>query len=93
MNLKHDQTGLQVSLQVSARAKPSASASRCGAVRFAEGCITAYLNKQREGSRYPFQIQPAIIIVQHQRDIEVLYRIKRFFDCGQLSKNKGKIDT
>jgi hypothetical protein len=58
-----------------------------------EGCITAYLNKQREGSRYPFQIQPAIIIVQHQRDIEVLYRIQRFFDCGQVSKNKGKNDT
>jgi hypothetical protein len=58
-----------------------------------EGCITAYLNKQREGSRYPFQIQPAIIIVQHQRDIEVLYKIQRFFDCGQVSKNKGKNDT
>lgn len=55
-----------------------------------EGCITAYLNKQKEGNRYPYQIQPVLIIVQHERDIEVLYRIKQFFNCGQVSKNKGK---
>lgn len=55
-----------------------------------EGCITVYFNKQRDGSRYPYQIQPALIIVQHERDIEVLHRLKRFFNCGQVSKNKGK---
>lgn len=34
-----------------------------------EACFTAYLNKQH-GGRFPYQIQPAFIVVQHKRDIE-----------------------
>jgi hypothetical protein len=30
--------------------------------------------------------------VQHRRDIELLYRLKKHFGCGQVSKNKGKND-
>lgn len=53
--------------------------------------FTAYLNKQSEW-RFPYQIQPAFIVVQHRRDIELLHRLKRHFSCGQVNKNKGKND-
>ena len=56
-----------------------------------EACFTAYQNKQKTG-RYPYQIQPAFIVVQHKRDIEILYRLQHHFGCGQVNKNKGKND-
>jgi hypothetical protein len=57
-----------------------------------EGCFTADFNKQLKW-RFPYQIIPSFIVVQHVRDIEVLYRLKEYFNCGQVSKNKGLNDT
>jgi hypothetical protein len=54
-----------------------------------EGCFTAFFNKQKAW-RFPYQIKPALIVVQHERDVEVLYRLKEIFNCGHVSKNKGK---
>lgn len=57
-----------------------------------EKCMTAYQNKQPRW-QFPYQIQAAFIVVQHRRHIEILYRLKQYFGCGQVSKNKEKNDT
>lgn len=57
-----------------------------------EACFTAYLNKQPIW-QFPYQIQPAFIVVQHRQYIQVLYRLQKHFGCGQVNKNKGKNDN
>jgi len=34
-----------------------------------------------------YQVLPEFRIVQHQRDVQVLYALKRFFKCGVVRKN------
>lgn len=58
-----------------------------------EECFCRFLNKQKPTVKYASQIQPAFIVVQHERDIHILYRLQLFFNCGQVSKNKRKSDT
>jgi len=33
------------------------------------------------------QVLPELVIVQHKRDIKVLYAIKNFFNCGIVKRN------
>ncbi len=46
-----------------------------------EGCF--HVSIQRHPSMaIGYQVLPEFVIVQHRRDIQVLYALKRFFGCG-----------
>lgn len=54
-----------------------------------EGCFYVGLNKNQTlilGE----QVLPEFKIVQHQRDLQLLYKIKDFFKCGIVKNNKGQ---
>ena len=34
-----------------------------------------------------YQVLPEFRVVQHERDIQVLYALKRFFECGVVRRN------
>ena len=51
-----------------------------------EGCFHVGINKHEEMSA-GYQILPEFTVVQHERDINVLYALKDFFDCGVVRKN------
>lgn len=57
-----------------------------------EGCFRASIIRNSK-LRFGFQIQPEFIITQHKRDIDLLYKLKSVFDCGIVSKGKGKDDV
>lgn len=57
-----------------------------------EGCFRASIIKNAK-LRFQFQIQLEFVVVQHKRDIDLLYNIKSFFDCGDVSKAKGSLDN
>ena len=51
-----------------------------------EGCFYVGINKHPEMS-VGYQVLPEFRIVQHERDIKVLYALKKFFRCGVVRKN------
>lgn len=54
-----------------------------------EGCFSFSLirnNSLRSG----FQIQGEFTVVQHKRDIQLLYKLKDYFKCGSVSVNHGE---
>ena len=51
-----------------------------------EGCFFIGINPHPEMS-CGYQILPEFTIVQHQSDIQILYRIKKFFGCGVIRTN------
>ena len=53
-----------------------------------EGCFHVAINKLPKMT-LGWQVLPEFRIVQHQRDDEVLYRIKKFFNFGKITKNHG----
>ena len=53
-----------------------------------EGCFYIGINPHPEMSS-GYQILPEFTVVQHQRDIQVLYALKKFFDCGVVRPNHG----
>ena len=53
-----------------------------------EGCFFIDINPHAEMST-GYQVLPEFRIVQHQRDIQVLYALKRFFRCGTVRRNHG----
>lgn len=53
-----------------------------------EGCFHVGINQHEEMSA-GFQILPEFTVVQHERDINVLYALKSYFDCGVVRKNHG----
>jgi hypothetical protein len=53
-----------------------------------EGCFFVGINPQPEMSA-GFQILPEFTVVQHKRDIQILYAIKKFFGCGVVRTNHG----
>jgi hypothetical protein len=54
-----------------------------------EGCFYIGINRHLK-SRMGFQVLPEFRVVQAARDVELLYRLKSFFGCGQVVLNKGK---
>jgi hypothetical protein len=40
--------------------------------------------------RLGYQIMPEFTIVQHKRDLELLYAIKDYFNCGIVQSNRGR---
>jgi len=53
-----------------------------------EGCFHIGINKNAEMS-IGYQVLPEFTVVQHQRDVSVLYALKSFFSCGVVRKNHG----
>lgn len=57
-----------------------------------EGCFRASIIKNAT-MQMGYQIQMEFIVTQHKRDVQVLYALKKFFQCGQVSVLKNKEAT
>jgi hypothetical protein len=53
-----------------------------------EGCFHVVINPNRE-MRAGFQVLPEFTVVQHRRDVQVLYALKAHFGCGVVRVNHG----
>ncbi len=53
-----------------------------------EGCFHVSLNRHDEMTA-GYQVLPEFVVVQHERDIQVLHALKRFFDAGVVRRNHG----
>ena len=51
-----------------------------------EGCFYVGVSRNRI-MKTGYQVLPEFRIVQHERDIQVLYALKKFFGCGVVRKN------
>ena len=54
-----------------------------------EGCFYVGINKS-EDLKTGYQVLPEFRIVQHKRDLKILYAIKNFFGYGSVVCNKSK---
>lgn len=55
-----------------------------------EGCFHIGISKNQT-MKLGFQVLPEFTIVQHQRDVNVLYALKDFFQCGVVRQNHGDV--
>ena len=53
-----------------------------------EGCFHVSVVRHPE-MRLGYQVLPEFIVVQHERDVQILYALKRFFGCGVVRRNHG----
>ena len=53
-----------------------------------EGCFHVGVNAHPEMSA-GHQVLPEFTVVQHERDIQILYALKAFFGCGVVRRNHG----
>jgi hypothetical protein len=53
-----------------------------------EGCFHVGINKNSEMTT-GFQVLPEFTVVQHKRDVQVLYALKSYFGCGVVRSNHG----
>ena len=53
-----------------------------------EGCFHVGVNPHNEMS-VGFQVLPEFTVVQHKRDIQLLYGLKEYFKCGVVRSNHG----
>ena len=53
-----------------------------------EGCFHVSLNRHDEMTA-GYQVLPEFVIVQHERDLQILHALKRFFGAGVVRKNHG----
>ena len=53
-----------------------------------EGCFYVGINKHPEMTA-GFQVLPEFTVVQHERDVQILYALKKFFGCGVVRINHG----
>ena len=54
-----------------------------------EGCFYVGINLQPE-MKVGYQVLPEFTIVQHERDIQLLYALKQFFGCGVVRRNHAE---
>lgn len=54
-----------------------------------EGCFHVAINNN-QATKSGIQIQPEFSVVQHQQDIQILYALKKYFQCGQVGQNHGE---
>ena len=48
-----------------------------------EGCFHVSLNRHDEMTA-GYQVLPEFVVVQHERDIQVLHSLREFFDSGNV---------
>jgi hypothetical protein len=53
-----------------------------------EGCFHVGINRHAD-MRCGYQVLPEFTVVQHERDVELLRRIRDFFSCGVVRTNHG----
>jgi len=53
-----------------------------------EGCFHVSVNRHKEMTQ-GYQVLPEFTVVQHERDVQVLYALKAYFGCGVVRKNHG----
>ena len=53
-----------------------------------EGCFFIGIQQHSEMT-IGYQVLPEFVVVQHERDIQILHALKRFFGCGVVRKNHG----
>ncbi len=53
-----------------------------------EGCFHVGINPHAEMT-VGFQVLPEFTVVQHKRDIQLLYALKSYFGCGVVRVNHG----
>ena len=53
-----------------------------------EGCFHVSVNRHDEMTA-GYQVLPEFTVVQHERDVQILYAIKAYFGCGVVRKNNG----
>lgn len=53
-----------------------------------EGCFHVSLNRHDEMT-VGYQVLPEFVVVQHERDIQILHALKRFFSAGVVRRNHG----
>ena len=51
-----------------------------------EGCFYVGINPQPE-MKTGQQVLPEFTVVQHERDVQILYALKSFFGCGVVRRN------
>jgi len=51
-----------------------------------EGCFYVSCLK-KDDMTVGYQVQPELIVIQHQQDIQILYGLKDFFKCGSVTRN------
>jgi hypothetical protein len=51
-----------------------------------EGCFYVGINPHSE-MKAGYQVLPEFTVVQHERDIQLLFALKSFFGCGVVRKN------
>ncbi len=51
-----------------------------------EGCFHVSVNPHPE-MKVGYQVLPEFVVVQHERDVQVLYALKKFFGCGVVRRN------
>lgn len=53
-----------------------------------EGCFHVGINKHND-LRIGYQILPELTVVQHQRDLDLLYELRSAMNCGVVRRNHG----
>lgn len=53
-----------------------------------EGCFHVSINKHKD-MKLGYQVLPEFVVVQHERDIQVLEALKTYFKCGYIKVNHG----
>lgn len=51
-----------------------------------EGCFFVGINPHPE-MKTGYQVLPEFVVVQHERDVQLLYALKEFFGCGVVRRN------
>jgi LAGLIDADG DNA endonuclease family protein len=54
-----------------------------------EGCFFVGINPHPDMTSQ-FQVLPEFTVVQHQRDVQLLYALKAFFGCGVVRRNHAE---
>ena len=54
-----------------------------------EGCFHISLQKHPEMT-VGYQVLPEFVVVQHERDIQILHALKRYFRTGVVRRNHGE---
>jgi hypothetical protein len=53
-----------------------------------EGCFHVGINEHSD-MKTGFQVLPEFTVVQHERDVQLLFALKAFFGCGVVRSNHG----
>jgi hypothetical protein len=54
-----------------------------------EGCFYVGVNPHPE-MQAGYQVLPEFTVVQHERDVQILYALKQFFGCGVVRRNHAE---